>query len=123
MPFALVPSGATSYELEYLLNRSTPTRLFVHPSLLKQALAAAEQLKFPSDRIYLLDTDGAPHQSGLLDLTSLIQNVKQKGLPRQPIVQVRKDTLAYLVFSSGTSGRPKGTYFLSASGTLTLLLP
>lgn len=93
----------------YLLGKATATRLFVHPSLLSAALQAAEQTNLPKEHIYLLGTSGSRHVSQRRDLLSLIRNVRERRLPRQPIAPVRKDTLAYLVFSSGTSGRPKGT--------------
>ena len=40
----------------------------------------------------------------------IIQNVRKRKVPLVDIRQAGKDTLAYLVFSSGTSGLPKGMY-------------
>ena len=98
VPFALIPSNSTSFELVYLWVKSAPSRLFVHPSILHQALQAAEELKFPLERIYLLGIDTLKCASGCPDLASLIHNVRRKNLLRHVIVQMRQDTLAYLVF-------------------------
>ena len=40
----------------------------------------------------------------------IIQNVRKRKVPLVDIRPAGKDTLAYLVFSSGTSGLPKGMY-------------
>lgn len=83
-------------------------RIFVHPSLLKKAISAAKQagvhLK-PEDFIILGEK---PNRSKYVDFCSLVENVKLRNLPRAPIAKASKDSLAYLMFSSGTSGLPKG---------------
>jgi long-subunit acyl-CoA synthetase (AMP-forming) len=40
----------------------------------------------------------------------IIQDVRKRKVPTVGIRPAGKDTLAYLVFSSGTSGLPKGPY-------------
>ena len=108
MPFSLLPSKPTTAELVYLLEKSKATRFFVHPSVLQQAYEAAKKIGLPTDRIYLFG--GKDRSKKHLELGSLIEHVKQKKLPRQPVVCPRKNTLAYLVYSSGTSGLPKGAH-------------
>ena len=107
IPFALLPSKPTHTELVYLLRKSKATKLFVHPSLLQQALQAAKETGFPPRDIVLFgqstkESVNYPH------LDDLIKNVRTRKLPRQDVVPAQKNTLAYLVFSSGTSGLPKG---------------
>ena len=106
IPIALIPSGATAFELEHLLRTAAPTRLFVHAALLPQALATARKLGLADDRIYVLEGAAA----GRRTLADAISEVRRRRLPRVPVRPVKKDTLAYLVFSSGTSGLPKGAF-------------
>jgi len=81
-------------------------------------LLAAREEGFPLENIFILegqiskniDTGPTKH------LESMIQAVKMNKIPREDIRAAGKDTLAYLVFSSGTSGLPKGM-----SGSLYLI--
>ncbi|KAI0720518.1 acetyl-CoA synthetase-like protein [Cerioporus squamosus] len=102
-PFSLIPSGATAFELDHLFRTSEATRLFVHPSLLPQALEAAQKLGLPDDRIYVLEG----RAKGRATLADAIREVRKRNVPRVPSKPVKRDTLGYLVFSSGTSGLPK----------------
>ncbi|KAI0754925.1 acetyl-CoA synthetase-like protein [Daedaleopsis nitida] len=104
VPFSLIPSGATAFELDHLFRSSEATRLFVHPSLLPQALEAAQKIGLPDDRVYILEG----RVPGRVTLGHAIREVRKRNLPRVPSKQVKRDTVAYLVFSSGTSGLPKG---------------
>ena len=112
VPFGLLPSKPTLGELVHLLaklksgRKDIRLRLFVHPSLLKLALQGAKQAGVSTRDICLMD--GRASREKRPDLASLIENVRRKQLPRQPIVPAKKNTLAYLMFSSGTSGPPKG---------------
>lgn len=112
IPFALLPSKPTLGELVDLLNRlkSVPRpvkiRLFVHPSLLRLALEGTKQTGISPRCIYLLG--GQIHGDKRPDVGSLVENVRRRKLPRHPVVPAPKNTLAYLLFSSGTSGPPKG---------------
>ena len=112
VPFALLPSKPTLAELVDLLNKlkSAPKRvrlrLFVHPSLLRLALQGVKQAGISSEYIYSIG--GHSKEKRCLGVNSLVENVRRRNLARQPVVPVQKDTLAYLLFSSGTSGTPKG---------------
>ncbi|TFK91928.1 acetyl-CoA synthetase-like protein [Polyporus arcularius HHB13444] len=103
IPFSLIPSGATAFELDHLFRTSEATRLFVHPSLLPQALEAAQKLGLPDDRIYVLEG----RVKGRVTLADAIREARKRNVPRVPSKPVKRDTLGYLVFSSGTSGLPK----------------
>ena len=104
-PIALLSAYATPYELARALRTTKPKYIFAQPALLPTALAAAKEVGLPQDRIYILEgTNG----DGRTNLQNLVDRVKQHGAPREPIRPAKKDTLAYLVFSSGTSGLPKG---------------
>ena len=64
----------------------------------------AKDVGIPHDKIYLLggSVKGRPSFDGL------IKRVREKNIPRIGVRPAKADTLAYLVFSSGTSGMPKG---------------
>lgn len=112
-PFALLSSHSTPFELEHLLRTSRVTRLFVHPNALDRAVFVATKLGLSEDRIHILEG----HVPNRLSLDDVIYNTRdiQGVKPRQ----AGKDTLAYLLFSSGTSGPPKGSPILKRSVFLT----
>ena len=93
--------------MTHSLTKSKVTHIFVHADLLLQLLPVARELGFPEDRIYILE-GGLKTAPGPLSFDQLIQNIRYKNIPREPVREAGRDTLAYLVFSSGTSGLPKG---------------
>ncbi|KAI0335845.1 acetyl-CoA synthetase-like protein [Cubamyces sp. BRFM 1775] len=103
IPFALLPAASTAFELQHLFRTSEATRLFVQPNLLPQALNVAQSVGLSEDRIYILEG----RVEGRRNLASAIDAVRKRNVPRVPSRPVARDTLAYLVFSSGTSGLPK----------------
>ncbi|KAI0632176.1 acetyl-CoA synthetase-like protein [Trametes polyzona] len=103
IPFALIPASSTAFELQHLFRTSEATRLFVHPSLLPQALGVAPEVGLSEDRVYILEG----RVEGRRNLAGAIKAVREHQVPRVPSRPVTRDTLAYLVFSSGTSGLPK----------------
>ena len=106
-PFALFSTHATSREIVYSLEKSKATHMFVHASILDRFLPVAREFGFPEDHIYILEgeTEASPK---LPSFEQLVQKVRSNKIPREPVREAGKDTLAYLVFSSGTSGLPKG---------------
>ncbi|KAF8887155.1 hypothetical protein BD779DRAFT_1786298 [Infundibulicybe gibba] len=92
-PFALISSYSTPFELKHALDLSKPTRLFV----------AAEEVGISPQKVYIL----GGHVRGRRSFSEMIDDARDKQIPREPVRPVGKDTLAYLVFSSGTSGLPK----------------
>ncbi|CAL1713286.1 unnamed protein product [Somion occarium] len=103
VPFALLSAYPTHFELVHLLRTSKSTVLFVHPTLLRNALKAAQEVGLSHDRIFILE-GGIPGRKSLQDL---IDDVKRRRTPREPVRPATKKTLAYLMFSSGTTGLPK----------------
>lgn len=103
-PFALLSMFATVYELTHALRLSKSTHMVVHAELLPKALAAAKEVGLPEDRIYILDgkVEGKPN------LEDMRQAIQKRNVPQLPVKPATCNTLAYLVFSSGTSGLPKG---------------
>jgi acyl-CoA synthetase (AMP-forming)/AMP-acid ligase II len=109
VPFALISSYSTQVELKHALTLSKVTRLFVDAKFLETVLPVAKEVGLSNDRIYLMGTGTTKAVSkDLKTLKGIIQDVRQRKVPTVDIRPVGKDTLAYLVFSSGTSGLPKG---------------
>ncbi|OBZ68897.1 putative 4-coumarate--CoA ligase 1 [Grifola frondosa] len=103
IPFALISAYSTPFELVHSLRVAKATRLFVHPSLLSGALRAAREIGLSEEHIYILEG----HVKDRRSLGEAIEEVRRRQIPRVPVKPARRDTLAYLVFSSGTSGLPK----------------
>ncbi|KAF8887153.1 hypothetical protein BD779DRAFT_1672909 [Infundibulicybe gibba] len=102
-PFALISSYSTSFELKHALSLAKPTRLFVSARYIALILPLAREAGISSRNIYVL----GGHTRGRKSFSEMIDDVRAKKIPREPVRPAEKDTLAYLVFSSGTSGLPK----------------
>jgi len=106
-PFTLFSTYATPREMAHSFERSKATHIFVHASLLARLLPVARELGFPDDHIYILE--GQPERvPAPPSFGQLIQKVRDSKIPREPVRDAGKATLAFLGFSSGTSGVPKG---------------
>ncbi|KAG1732417.1 uncharacterized protein EDB91DRAFT_1349080 [Suillus paluster] len=99
VPFALFSSYSTPYEFKHANALAHPTRIFTSPSLLPLALTSG----LPADRIYLLEGEN----NGYISYDQLVSSARKDNIPRLPVRHATKDTLAYLIYSSGTSGPPK----------------
>ncbi|VDC07171.1 unnamed protein product [Peniophora sp. CBMAI 1063] len=104
VPFSLIPSLVTPAESRTLLKLSDARTLFVSPRLLPIALEAAKETGLPESRIFVL----GGHVAGRTSFSDLYHRVQSKKIPRVPYALVKEDSIAYMVFSSGTSGLPKG---------------
>ncbi|KAF9483593.1 acetyl-CoA synthetase-like protein [Pholiota conissans] len=114
VPFALISSYSTPFELKHALKLSKATRIFADAKFLKTLLPVAKEAGIPQDRIHILkDTiSGSKHKvprgkAARRSLWSIIEDVRKRKTPTVDIRPAGKNTLAYLVFSSGTSGLPK----------------
>ncbi|KAF9013094.1 hypothetical protein BDQ17DRAFT_1342723 [Cyathus striatus] len=94
-PFALISSYSTSFELKHALKLSKATRIFVDET---------KDVGISSDKIYIL----RGHVKARKSVQDLIFSAWKNKIPPVGVRPVTKDTLAYLVFSSGTTGLPKG---------------
>ncbi|KAK7050947.1 hypothetical protein VNI00_005059 [Paramarasmius palmivorus] len=102
-PFALISAYSTRLELIHAFRLAKVTRLFVQPKYLQSALSVAKEVKIPAKNIYIMGGNVKGHRS----FGSMIERVQKANVPLLAPHPVTKDTLAYLVFSSGTSGLPK----------------
>ncbi|KAG1854468.1 hypothetical protein DFJ58DRAFT_683981 [Suillus subalutaceus] len=109
VPFALFSSYSTPYEFKYANSLAKATRIFTSPSLLQLALTSG----LPADRIYLLEGE----DKGYTSYDQLISSARKSAIPRLPVRHATKDTLAYLIYSSGTSGPPKAV--MTSHGNIT----
>ncbi len=101
------PSQSALQETAELLKLSGVTCLFASEQLYPHAVAATKMIGFSEKSIFILQGEVA----GKASLPHLIEDVKARGLPKTATREVQDDTLAYFVFSSGTTGLPKGHFF------------
>jgi acyl-CoA synthetase (AMP-forming)/AMP-acid ligase II len=104
-PFALISASSTSFELKHSIKLSKANWLFIDEKLLSTVLPIARELGIPSKKILTM----SGHVSGRRNFSRLVDEMEIQKPDLIPVRSVRKDTLAYLVFSSGTTGLPKGT--------------
>ena len=104
IPFVPISSYSTAFELKHALTLTKVTRLFVDAKFLKNVLPVAKEIGMDLDRIYLMKGK----VEGRRSIRSIINDTRNKQIPPVDVRPASKDTLAYLIFSSGTSGLPKG---------------
>ena len=109
-PFAPISSYSTPFELKHALNLTKATRLFVDQKFLTTVVPVATELGMDPNHIYLVKGN----VNGRKSLSSIIKDVRRKKISRVDTRTATKNTLAYLVFSSGTSGLPKGDESISS---------
>ncbi|KAH6912657.1 amp dependent CoA ligase [Coprinopsis sp. MPI-PUGE-AT-0042] len=102
-PLAFISSYSTPFELKHALTLSKATSLFVDAKFLPMVIPVAREVGISPSKIYV----GRGQVSGRKNIQDLIRNVRSKSLTFPGARPAKKDTLAYLVFSSGTSGLPK----------------
>jgi acyl-CoA synthetase (AMP-forming)/AMP-acid ligase II len=104
-PFQLsIHAWPSPFKIESQLNLVKATHVFVISQLLSLILPVAEKVGLGIDRVYVLG-EGSGGQKTLEDL---IQNFQHRELQILSPRPATKDTIAYFVCSSGTSGPPKG---------------
>ncbi|QRV77609.1 AMP binding enzyme [Ceratobasidium sp. AG-Ba] len=108
IPVALLNSHSTAPELVHQLKLSRPVHLIVGPTCLHVARQALKLAGLPGKvRITVLEGSGHKAKSGETSVQALIDGAKKKGVKPVGVLPAKRNTLAYLVFSSGTSGLPK----------------
>ena len=100
----MLSSFYTQFELSHALRLARVTRVFVQPKFLPLVQKVAKEIGLPDDHIYTLDGS----VKGRKGFSDMINQVRKDFTPKIDIRPAGKDTLAYLIFSSGTSGLPKG---------------
>jgi len=117
IPFALFPASPTPYELKHLVKVSKVKKIFTSPQNLENVRIVAKEAGFPeSDGIFILEG----RVKGRRSFDDLIRSVKEPA--KNYAKPVNKDALAYLLFSSGTTGPPKGEALLHAYVVLFVLI-
>ncbi|EJF61689.1 amp dependent CoA ligase [Dichomitus squalens LYAD-421 SS1] len=97
----------TSEELGYQLQLTKTRLLFVHPLALNAALDAARAAGLPQDRIVLLEPLPSSSCVNVHDLVKFGLRERQAYRERQLEPGEARTKLALLLFSSGTTGKPK----------------
>ena len=118
IPFAPISSYSTAFELKHALTLSKITRLFVDPKFLKNVLSVAKEIGMDLNKIYLIKGEAEGRRS----IRSIIRDARNEQIPPVDIRPANKNTLAYLIFSSGTSGLPKGNLVISSTPSLAMLM-
>lgn len=114
VPFVLLSPFSTQWELSYCLKKADVTHVLVHKSYFSRLYLAAAELGISDENIILFEGNSSPLLTEPEDITrfqslrNLIQLVRAKKIPKEPIRPVQSNTIAYLIFSSGTTGPPKG---------------
>ncbi|GAA5932964.1 hypothetical protein JCM1841_003856 [Sporobolomyces salmonicolor] len=125
--FSGANAAYTTSELAHQVGDSEAKLLLVHPSILEVALSATKALgwseKRQQERIILAvrKDEAAPADARFLTLDYLISD---RSLEPHVIAKPR-ETVAYLGYSSGTSGRAKGvmTSVYNMTSVLSMLAP
>ena len=104
VPFALISCYSTPFELRHVLTLTNVTRVFAASQYLPVIIPVSQDTGVYKG-IYVMNA----HVDGYQSLEGLIKQARTKILPEVKTRIVPKDTLAFLVYSSGTSGLPKGS--------------
>jgi acyl-CoA synthetase (AMP-forming)/AMP-acid ligase II len=101
-----ISSYSTPFELNHVLSLSGATRLFVDEKFLNEVFPVAQTVGISPDKIHILKfgTKVTKRKS----FWSIINDVRTRDIKIVDIRKATKDKLAYLIFSSGTGGLPKG---------------
>jgi acyl-CoA synthetase (AMP-forming)/AMP-acid ligase II len=104
VPFALISCFSTPFELKHALKVTKSTRLFSASHLTAKALPVIQEAGIAKTKVYTMNGNFEGHES----LEGFVQKTNSARLQQTNTRIVPKDTLAFLFFSSGTTGLPKG---------------
>ncbi|KAL0581189.1 hypothetical protein V5O48_000879 [Marasmius crinis-equi] len=96
-------------ELVYQLQTTKAVVIFSHPESYETALLAAKDSGIPAERVILFNVPGsASSRTDLKTVNDLVQQGSKQPITfKEPRIDARTK-LAFLSFSSGTTGKPKG---------------
>ncbi|KAH8817340.1 hypothetical protein F5884DRAFT_874332 [Xylogone sp. PMI_703] len=100
---SLINPNYTASELEFQLLDSGVKLLVTHPSLLPTVLKATKKIGFPTTKIFLLGDERLVQPKSFKHYKSLASPVPLVKATVSP-----KDDISFLIYSSGTTGKPKG---------------
>ncbi|KAF9451833.1 acetyl-CoA synthetase-like protein [Macrolepiota fuliginosa MF-IS2] len=103
VPFTLISCYSTPFELKHALGIAKVKRLFTASHYIPKALPVVEEVGIPRAAVYTMDFQIKAHES----LDGFIKKANITNIPHSGARIVPKDTLAFLFFSSGTTGLPK----------------
>jgi acyl-CoA synthetase (AMP-forming)/AMP-acid ligase II len=107
VPFALISCFSTPFELKHALKVTKTTRLFTTSQYIYKALPVVLDAGIPTSKIYTMNGSVDGYES----LEQLVAKAGRIGESHNKPRIVPKDSLAFLFFSSGTTGLPKGKQF------------
>jgi len=100
-PFALFNPSWTPFEFEYALKLTKPTRVIVQDQLFSTLIPMTEDMDV--ENIYIL----GQKIEGFKNIEEMLEDARSRATAPASPRPAKRDTLAYLVFSSGTTGFPK----------------
>lgn len=104
----------TADELKHQLSLTSAKLIIAHPACLAVAKAAARSVGLSDDRIVLFNTAPSAKQHAHSTLDQLIELGSSRGENYKAITFKQgeaRTTVAFLSFSSGTTGKPKVRVF------------
>lgn len=108
--FSAVNPIYTVPEVVHQLKNTEAKCILAHPSMVKNALAAAQQVGMPKERIFLFNDQPCPPVDGVRDWRNMIASPDDADgyRWRKLTAEESVNTVATINYSSGTTGMPKG---------------